>query len=676
MQHSVYPLLLSPLDLGFTVLKNRTVMGSMHTNLEEQENGFEKLAHFYSERAAGGVALIVTGGIAPNEAGAPFLGAAKLSSPDEVKNHKLVTAAVHKENSKIALQILHTGRSAYSPHLCAPSPIKSPINPFTPRAMTVEDIHATIEDFQTTALLAQSANYDGVEIMGSEGYLINQFIAQRTNHRTDDWGGSYENRIKFPIEIVRRVREAVGKNFIIIYRLSLLDLVQDGSNHEEVITLAKEIENAGATIISSGIGWHESRIPTIITKVPRAAFADITASVRQHVTIPFVVSNRINMPNVAEDLLSNNMADLISMARPFLADGDWVKKAENNQVDLINTCIACNQACLDHAFEMKTTSCLVNPRACHETELNYAPTEKPQRIAVIGAGPAGLSFSTIAAQRRHHVTLFEQGPDVGGQFNLAKRIPGKEEFSETLRYFKKQIDLTGVKVHLNTHIAPQELSIKDFDIVVLATGVTPMTPPITGIDHPSVLSYTDVILGKKEVGKKVAVIGAGGIGYDVCDFITHSVDASLSPTIYAKEWGYDITNTSRGGLEGVTPSPAPSPREVYLLQRKKSKFGLHLGRTTGWAHNLQLRKRNVQMIGGVTYQKIDDSGLHIIKGEEVVTLDVDNIIICSGQNSNRLLESSMKESGLKFHIIGGAEKADKLDAKHAISQGAYLAARL
>lgn len=673
-----YPSLMSPLDLGFTTLKNRIIMGSMHTNLEEAPGGFDRLATFYAERAAGGVGLIVTGGIAPNAEGVVFENAASMTSDADVQQHKIVTDAVHAEDGKIAMQILHTGRYAYSSKAVAPSAVQSPITPIKPRALSVEDIHRTIDDFGNAARLAQEAGYDGVEVMGSEGYLINQFIAKRVNQRTDDWGGSYENRIKFPIEVIKKVREMTGPNFIIIYRLSMLDLVDGGSTHDEVIHLARAIEQAGATILNTGIGWHEARIPTIITKVPRAAFASVSAALKGHVSLPVVTSNRINMPDVAESILAAGGADLVSMARPFLADELWVQKAAEGRADEINTCIACNQACLDHTFQLKPTSCLVNPRAAHETELNYLPTSAPKRIAVVGAGPAGLAVSTIAAGRGHHVTVYEAAAEIGGQFNLAKRIPGKEEFFETLRYFKKQIDLTGVTLKLNTRVQAEDLTAGDFDTVILATGVTPRTPDIEGIAHPKVISYIEAILGHKPVGDTVAVIGAGGIGFDVCEFITHphSFETSQTPQDFAREWGYDLTNQHRGGVEGIDAAPAPSPRTVTLLQRKTKKVGAGLGKTSGWAHRAQLQKRGVHMMNGVEYQKIDDAGLHISTGGEHQILDVDTVIICAGQEPYRDLAAPLQATQMDIHVIGGAFEAAELDAKRAIDQAAHLAATL
>ena len=680
---SKYPNLLKPLDLGFTTLRNRTLMGSMHTGLEEVKNGFERLAAFYAERARGGVGLIVTGGIGPNTEGAVFQHAAKMNTEEESDKHKVITKAVHDEGGKICMQILHAGRYAYSPELVAPSAIQAPINPFKPRELDEAGIQKQIEDYVNCAALAQRAGYDGVEIMGSEGYFINQFIVAHTNHRTDQWGGSYENRIRLPLEIVRRVRERVGENFIIVYRLSMLDLIEDGSTWEEVVHLAKEIEKAGATIINTGIGWHEARVPTIATSVPRAAFTKVTARLKGEVSIPLVTTNRINMPDVAEKVLADGDADMVSMARPFLADAELVLKAEQDRADEINTCIGCNQACLDHTFSGKLTSCLVNPRACHETELAYVKAAQPKSIAVVGAGPAGLAFSTVAAERGHKVTLFDAGSEVGGQFNVAKRIPGKEEFYETLRYFRKMLDKTGVDVRLNTRVSAEELKAGGFDEVVLATGVEPRTPDIEGIDRPNVIGYLDALLERKPVGQRVAVIGAGGIGFDVSEFIVHKGDSpSLNTEHFMKEWGVDLSVEHRGGIQGVTAEvPAPA-REVYLLQRKASKVGKNLGKTTGWIHRTSLKNRHVQMVPGVTYRKIDDEGLHITvtpkgseQGEDKI-LPVDTIIVCAGQEPLRELQAGVEAAGIPVHLIGGADVAAELDAKRAINQGSRLAAEI
>jgi 2,4-dienoyl-CoA reductase (NADPH2) len=670
---SFYPHLSKPLDLGFTTLPNRLLMGSMHVGLEEVDNGFERMAAFYAERARGGVALIVTGGIAPNERARPMHGGAMLTTEAEAAHHRIVTDAVHREGGKIAMQILHFGRYSYQPTLVAPSAIKAPINPFTPHALTTEEVAQTIDDFVRCAGLAQSAGYDGVEVMGSEGYLINEFIAARTNQRDDEWGGAYENRIRFPVEIVRRIREKVGTNFIIIYRLSMLDLVEGGSTLEEVIQLAKAIEAAGATIINTGIGWHEARIPTIATKVPRAAYAWVTQKLKGHVSIPLVATNRINTPDVAEQLLADNFCDMVSMARPLLADPLFMRKAEQGKADEINTCIGCNQACLDHTFGGKITSCLVNPRACHETELVNAKLDKAKRIAVVGAGPAGLSFATTAASRGHDVTLFDAAAEIGGQFNIAKQVPGKEEFYETLRYFAKQITLTGVKLRLNTLVTADELSA--FDEVVLATGITPRTPEIEGVTHPKVLSYLDVLRDKKAVGKSVAIIGAGGIGFDVAEYLSHSgTSPSLDPKKFFAEWGVDTSYQTVGGLaEADIEKPA---RQIFLLQRKVSKVGDGLGKTTGWIHRTGLKNRGVHMFAGVTYNKIDDAGLHVTIDGQQKTLPVDNVILCAGQEPRRDLQAALEAAGKTVHLIGGADVAAELDAKRAINQGTRLAATI
>ena len=670
---SAYPHLSKPLDLGFTTLPNRLIMGSMHVGLEEVENGFQRMAAFYAERAKGGVALIVTGGIAPNERGRPMHGGAMLTTEAEADHHKIVTSAVHEEGGRIAMQILHFGRYSYQPSLVAPSALKAPINPFVPHALTTEEVEETINDYVRCASLAQYAGYDGVEVMGSEGYLINEFIAARTNQRDDQFGGSYENRIRFPLEIVRRIREKVGANFIIMYRLSMLDLVEGGSTLEEVIQLAKAIEAAGATIISTGIGWHEARIPTIATKVPRAAFAWVTQKLKGHVTIPLVATNRINMPDVAEKLLADGFCDLISMARPLLADPMFMRKAEQGRADEINTCIGCNQACLDHTFGGKITSCLVNPRACHETELVYQPLTKVKRIAVVGAGPAGLSFATVAATRGHEVILFDAAHEIGGQFNVAKQIPGKEEFYETLRYFGKQLQLTGVHLKLNTLVAANDLA--GFDEVVLATGILPRVPPIEGITHPKVLGYLDVLRAKKPVGKLVAIIGAGGIGFDVAEYLSHEgVSNSLAPEKFFAEWGVDTQYKAAGGLREAEIEP--SPRQIFLLQRKKSKVGDGLGKTTGWIHRTGLKNRHVQMVSGVSYDKIDDAGLHITVEGQQKTIPVDNVILCAGQDPKRDLLEGLQAAGKSVHLIGGADLATELDAKRAIDQGARLAATI
>jgi len=671
---SQYPHLLAPLDLGFTTLRNRTLMGSMHTGLEEEPNGFEKMAAFFAERAKGGAGLIVTGGFAPNLAGRGAPKASQLSFPWQVGKHRIVTDAVHAAGGKICLQILHTGRYAYHPLAVSASRMKSPISPFAPRALSGWGVRKTIADYARCARLAQKAGYDGVEIMGSEGYLINQFIAPKTNHRTDEWGGSFENRIRFAVEIVRRTREKVGPNFIIIFRLSMLDLVEDGSTWEEVVQLAKAIEAAGATIINTGIGWHEARIPTIATMVPRAAFTWVTRRMKGEVKIPLITTNRINAPDVAEDVLARGDADMVSMARPFLADAEFVNKAASGRADEINTCIACNQACLDHIFERKTCSCLVNPRACNETELVIKPAVAKKKVAVVGAGPAGLAFATTAAERGHDVTLFEASGEIGGQFNLAKRIPGKEEFGETLRYFRRRLDATGVKVKVSHRATAEELAAGGFDHVALATGILPRTPEIPGIDHPKVARYIDVIEGRREAGRKVAIVGAGGIGFDVAELLSHGGGAPNDIDHFRNEWGIDATYAVRGGLKKA--SDEPPPRQIWLLQRKTSKVGDGLAKTTGWIRRTLLKRRNVKMLAGVSYEKIDDAGLHVRLGDESQVLDVDTIVLCAGQEPRRELLAGLQQAGVAVSLIGGADVAAELDAKRAIDQGTRAAAAL
>ncbi len=672
---TAFPHMLAPLDLGFTTLKNRVLMGSMHVGLEEAKDGFQRMAAFYAERARGGVGLIVTGGIAPNDRARPMPGGAAMTTQAEADKHKIVTQAVHEAGGKICMQILHFGRYAYHPELVAPSAIKAPISPFRPHALTTEEVGQTVEDYANAAALAQSAGYDGVEIMGSEGYLINEFIAQQTNHRDDEWGGSYANRIRFPLEIVRRTRERVGPNFIIIFRLSMLDLVEGGSTTEEVIELAQALEKAGVTILNTGIGWHEARIPTIATKVPRAAFAWVTKQLKGKVGIPLVATNRINTPEVAEQVLADGMADMVSMARPFLADPDFVNKAAAGQSDQINTCIGCNQACLDHTFGGKITSCLVNPRACHETILIHKPSATKDRIAVVGAGPAGLAFATTAARRGFDVTLIDAAQEIGGQFNVAKQVPGKEEFYETLRYFGKQIELTGVKLQLGRKVSAQDLLGEGYQHVVLATGIVPRTPEIEGVHHPKVLSYLDVLREKKPVGKTVAVVGAGGIGFDVSEYLLHEgTSPSLDAAKFFAEWGVDTTGAARGGLKEAHLGTIP--RKVYLLQRKTSKVGEGLGKTTGWIHRTSLKNRNVEMIPGVNYRKVDDAGLHITVDGKDMVLPVDNVILCAGQDPQRALQAELLAAGCTVHLIGGADKAAELDAKRAIWQGTELALNL
>ncbi|GAA5630201.1 2,4-dienoyl-CoA reductase [Acinetobacter calcoaceticus] len=673
---SAYPHLLKPLDLGFTTLKNRVLMGSMHVGLEEAPQGYERMAAFYAERAKGDVGLIVTGGISPNDAGLTFAHASKLDSIAEADKHKVITQAVHEAGGKIAMQILHTGRYSYQPEIVAPSAIQAPINPIKPKALTSAEVQQTIDDFANCAKLAQYAGYDGVEIMGSEGYLINEFIAARTNHRDDEWGGSYENRIRFPIEIVKRTRALVGENFIIIYRLSMLDLVEGGSTLEEVIQLAKEIEKAGATIINTGIGWHEARIPTIATKVPRAAFTWVTEKLKGEVSVPLITSNRINTPEMAEHVLASGHADMVSMARPMLADPEFVLKASEGRSDEINTCIGCNQACLDHIFSMKIATCLVNPRACYETELIFKETSAIKNIAVIGAGPAGLSFAVYAASRGHKVKVFDASNQIGGQFNIAKTIPGKEEFYETLRYFKRQIELQpNIELVLNHTATYEELSQANYDDIVVATGVTPRQLQFEGIDHPKVLSYIQVLKERVPVGKRVAIIGAGGIGFDTAEYLTHEGDSgSLNPEKFYEEWGIDTTYEHVGGLKPAELEK--SEREIYLLQRKTASVGAGLGKTTGWIHRTGLKHRDVKMIAGASYDKVDDQGLHITVDGQSRVLEVDNVVICAGQESYTAMFDQLKADGKNVHLIGGAKEAGELDAKRAIRQGAELAAVL
>lgn len=671
---SPYPHLLSPLDLGHTQLKNRVLMGSMHTGLEEEKQGFKKLAAFYEERAKGGVGLIVTGGISPNFRGrlAPF--GSELSRFWHVNKHRQVTSAVHKHGAKICLQILHAGRYSYHPFSVAPSAIKAPITPFKPSEMSSRQINKTIKHYARAAKLAKRAGYDGVEVMGSEGYLINQFICPRTNKRTDEWGGSFENRSKLPLEIIRAIRAEVGNDFILIYRLSMLDLVEEGNNYEEVIQLGKAVEAAGASIINTGIGWHEARVPTIVTSVPRAAFAWVTERVKQELNIPLVAVNRINTPAIGEDILAKGQADMVSMARPLLADPEFVNKAAQDKADRINTCIACNQACLDHVFKNKRASCLVNPQACYETELVMAPAAKPKKLAVIGAGPAGMAFACYAAERGHQVHLFEQASELGGQFNYAKQIPGKEEFYETLRYFAKRIEDTGVQLHLNSRQTAASITAENFDEVVLATGVVPRELNIPGIDSPQVLSYVEVLRDHKEVGQRVALIGAGGIGFDVAEYLTTTGNPSTDTGQWSKKWGVDTTYENRGGL--TKPDRAQPERQVYLLQRKTSKVGAGLGKTSGWVHRSSLKGKGVEMMPGVSYKAVVPEGLEIEVDGETKLLRVDNIIICAGQLPLRELQQELEQQGKPVHLIGGADVAAELDAKRAIRQGAELAASI
>jgi 2,4-dienoyl-CoA reductase (NADPH2) len=673
MTTSPYPHLLAPLDLGFTTLRNRVLMGSMHTGLEDHAKDFPKLAAYFAERARGGAGLMVTGGIAPNIVGwlKPFSG--KLSWPWEVRRHRLVTDAVHADGGKICMQILHAGRYGYHPLSVSSSKRKAPINPFTPHALSARGVERQISAFANSARLAREAGYDGVEVMGSEGYLINQFLSPRVNQRDDAWGGSAANRMRFAVEIVRRVREACGPDFILIYRLSMLELVPEGSDWDEIVAQAKAVEAAGATIINTGIGWHEARVPTIATSVPRAAFAGVTAKLKPHVRLPLVTTNRINMPEVAEGILAGGQADMVSMARPLLADAEWVNKARDGRRDAINTCIACNQACLDHVFENRKASCLVNPRACAETDLNYTPTTQPKRIAVVGAGPAGLACATLAAERGHRVTLFDAASEIGGQFNLAKRIPGKEEFQETLRYFATRLRDTGVDVRLGQTVAAPDLA--DFDEVVVATGINARKANFPGADHAKALRYLDVLSGKVTPGKRVAIIGAGGIGFDVAEFLVHHGESpSLDVQRWMAEWGVAANFEGRGGL--APPQPEAPAREVWLLQRSPGRPGAKLGKTTGWIHRATLKAKGVQMLGGVEYLGLDDSGLRIRSDGKEQTLPVDHVVICAGQEPRRDLADALTAAGRTPHLIGGAHTASELDAKRAIDQAARLAAVL
>ncbi|MGY5449468.1 oxidoreductase [Agarivorans sp. MS3-6] len=668
-----YPNLLAPLDLGFTQLQSRVLMGSMHTGLEEEKGGFEKLAAFYALRAKGGVGLIVTGGIAPNFRGRLAPNGCQLSFPWQVKKHRIITNAVHQEGGKIALQILHAGRYGYHPFNVSASKIKAPISPFKPKAMSDRQIRATIKDFANSAKLAKKAGYDGVEIMGSEGYLINQFICARTNQRNDGWGGSYQNRIKIALEIVKQTRALVGEKFIIVFRLSMLDLVEKGSTYDEVVILAKALEQAGVTILNTGIGWHEARVPTIATSVPRGAFAWVTEKIKQHVSIPMVAVNRINTPDVAENILRSGQADMVSMARPLLADPMFVEKARTNQAALINTCIGCNQACLDHVFKQQRASCLVNPQACYETELTFETSKHSKNIAVVGAGPAGLAFSCYAAERGHKVTIYDASAQLGGQFNYAKQIPGKEEFYETLRYFANRIKQLNINLELNTRVDAPMLAALNVDEIVVASGISPRTPPIEGINHPKVYNYLDVLRDHKEVGDKVAIIGAGGIGFDVAEYLVEK-QPSLSTHVgrWLDNWGIDNTMSQAGGLKEQQQHKAL--RKVYLCQRKASKVGKNLGKTTGWIHRETLKKNQVEMLAGVEYQKVDDQGLHILVNGEKTILDVDHVVVCAGQEPMRGLHDDLSALGVSSHLIGGAYVAAELDAKRAIRQGAELAA--
>ncbi|MCA1007456.1 NADPH-dependent 2,4-dienoyl-CoA reductase [Rhodococcus hoagii] len=674
---SQFPHLLEPLDLGFTTLKNRVIMGSMHTGLEDRAKNTARLAEFYAERARGGVGLIVTGGYAPNRTGWLLPFGAKLTNRFEARRHRTITRAVHDAGGKIALQILHAGRYSYQPFSVSASSIKAPINPFRPRRLTSRGVRWQIRNFVRCARLARSAGYDGVEIMGGEGYFVNQFLCERTNKRTDEWGGTPQKRRRMAVEIVQRTRAAVGPNFVILFRLSMADLVEGGQSWDEIVALAQEVEAAGATIINTDIGWHESRVPTIVTSVPRAAFVDVTEKLAKHVSIPVVASNRINMPEVAEEILTRGEVQLISMARPMLADPDWVRKAAAGAADEINTCIACNQACLDHAFANKHVSCLLNPRAGRETELTLLPTRRKKNLAVVGAGPAGLSAALNLAQRGHAVTLFEARAAIGGQFGIARMIPGKEEFAETIRYYRRQLDLAGVDVRLGTRVDAVDLIDAGYDEVVIATGVTPRMPDIPGIDHPKVLSYAEAVRDGKPVGRSVAVIGAGGIGVDVSEFLTHEQSPTLDLAEWKREWGVTDPESAPGAL--TTPQPSPSPREVFLLQRKPGRIGAGLAKTTGWVHRAALKAKGVQELSGVNYERIDDAGLHITFGEKRErprTLSVDTVVICAGQESVRDLVDELTVAGVTTHVIGGADVAAELDAKRAIEQGTRLAARI
>ncbi len=677
MSTNAYPRLLEPLDLGFTVLRNRVLMGSMHTGLEDRAKNFPRLAAYFQERAEGGVGLMVTGGMAPTLRGwlAPL--ASSMVSRHQLARHRLVTNAVHESDGKICMQILHAGRYGYHPFVVSASDRKSPISPFKPKALSARGVEREIRGFVRAARLAREAGYDGVEVMGSEGYLINQFTTEHVNNRVDNWGGNTEKRYRIAEEIVARVREATGPDFIIIYRLSMLDLLPDGNRWDEVVAQARAVEAAGATIINTGIGWHEARIPTIATMVPRGAFTFVSARLRPEVSVPLVTTNRINTPEVAEAALARGDADLVSMARPLLADPEFVVKAARNEAHRINTCIACNQACLDHTFKNQIASCLVNPRACFETELNFPPARTIKKVAVVGAGPAGLACATLAAERGHRVTLFDLADDIGGQFNMARKVPGKEEFNETIRYFRQRLTDTGVKLMLGTYVNAGML--EEFDERVIATGVTPRTPAIEGIDHPSVLSYLEVLRDGAPVGERVAIVGAGGIGFDVAEYLAHDHEQpspSLSMDAFARDWGIDMTLQARGGVAGVAPQPFQAVRQLTLLQRKDSKPGKNLGKTTGWVHRMNLKRRGIEALSGVSYQKIDDQGLHIEQNGQTRVLPVDNVVICAGQLSNQDLFKELQSSGHQAHLLGGAFEARELDAKHAIRQGAELAARL
>ena len=677
--HQRYPHVFRPLHLGFTTLKNRILMGSMHTGLEESPNGITRLATYYAERAKGGVGMVITGGIYPNALGGR---GSKLSTPEEAAEHRQITDAVHAADPdvKIVMQILHTGPLARTPDCVAASAVKSRIGAYTPNALTAEGIQQQIADFANCARMAQQAGYDGVEIIGSAGYLISTFLVQKTNLRTDDYGGPWENRMRIAVEVVQAVRAAVGPNFIVVFRISAMDMLDNGLAWDEIVMLAQALEKAGVNILSTHFCWHEAPVPTIATMVPRAAFASVTGRLRKVVKVPVITSNRINMPQVAEDVLARGDADLVSMARPMLADPELVNKAAQGREDEINTCIACNQACLDHTFGgNQEVSCLVNPRACHETLLEFKPVQRAKQLAVVGAGPAGMGFAIAAAERGHHVTIFEAGPEIGGQFNLASRVPGKEEFKETLRYWRTMVAKLGITLQLNTRVDAAALAAQvgqgAFDEVVVAAGIVPRTPGLPGIDHPKVVGYMDAILGRKPIGRRVAIMGAGGIGFDVAELVTHEgASAAMDVDVFAREWGIDFTNHPRGGVTGVAPQVARADREVWLMQRKTDALGKTLGRTTGWTHRLTLSRRGVHMVAGVEYMKIDDAGLHTLVNGEPRLYEVDTVIVCAGQISQRGLYDDLLALGVTAHLIGGAFEASELDAKRAIKQACELAA--